>query len=424
MRLEEPLSLPPVASPSLRFNFSWTFLGYVVYSLCQWGMVSVLAKAGGVATVGQFALALAVSTPIFMFTNLQLRAVQATDVRSDYRFSDYVGLRVVATLAGFAAAGLVVAIARFDRTAWEVIMLVSLAKGFECLSDVVAGLLQKEERLDRVAISLIVRGLLSVLVFSVLFLRFQNLVLAVVGMAFVWGAVLAVLDLRWARDLLPPGEPFLRIHWSQIKRLFVLSAPLGVVISLASLSLNIPRYFVQHYRGPADLGIFASLAYILFAVNLVVNALGQAATTRLSRMFAAGEVESFRRLVWTLAAVGVAITLIGVPASWLLGRQILTLLYRREYADHVGLFALIVAGGGINAIGAFVVCGVSAARSFRAQVPVNLLSTATVIVSCMILVPMYGLYGAAMAFLLSSIVAVIGDIAALQLATSAVSASQ
>src|SRR4051794_13503685 len=95
IQLDQPACSPSAAAPSLRFNFGWTFVGYSVYSLCQWGMVSILAKAGGAATVGQFALALAVSAPIFMFTNLQLRAVQATDARSEYRFSDYVGLRIV-----------------------------------------------------------------------------------------------------------------------------------------------------------------------------------------------------------------------------------------------------------------------------------------------------------------------------------------
>ncbi len=83
----------PQATPSLRSNFKWTFTGNVIYAACQWGMLSVLAKAGNAATVGQFALGLAIAAPVFMFSNLQLRAVQATDARSEYEFADYFTLR-------------------------------------------------------------------------------------------------------------------------------------------------------------------------------------------------------------------------------------------------------------------------------------------------------------------------------------------
>jgi len=41
--------------------------------------VSALAKLGNASMVGQYALALAIAAPVFMLTNLQLRAVQATD---------------------------------------------------------------------------------------------------------------------------------------------------------------------------------------------------------------------------------------------------------------------------------------------------------------------------------------------------------
>lgn len=60
-----------------------------MYTACQWGMLSVLSKLGTPQVVGQFALALAITTPIVFFFNLQLRIVQATDARSEYAFSDY-----------------------------------------------------------------------------------------------------------------------------------------------------------------------------------------------------------------------------------------------------------------------------------------------------------------------------------------------
>src|SRR2546425_157717 len=70
-----------VAPRSLRANFSWTLAGNVVYAACQWGMLIVLARLGSPTMLGQFALGLAVTTPVIIFANLQLRAVQTTDAK-------------------------------------------------------------------------------------------------------------------------------------------------------------------------------------------------------------------------------------------------------------------------------------------------------------------------------------------------------
>src|SRR3954466_10204757 len=86
------------AALSLRTNFSWTFIGNVVYAGCQWGMLMVLAKRGNPQLVGEYALGLAVTAPVIMLSNLQLRAVLATDANEEHPFSAYLWLRLFTTV--------------------------------------------------------------------------------------------------------------------------------------------------------------------------------------------------------------------------------------------------------------------------------------------------------------------------------------
>src|SRR4051794_41039079 len=88
------------AEPRLRTMFAWTLAGNVVYAACQWGMISVLAKLGTTVAVGQFALALAITAPVFMLTNLFLRGIQATDARDEFSFGEYFTLRAMGTVVG------------------------------------------------------------------------------------------------------------------------------------------------------------------------------------------------------------------------------------------------------------------------------------------------------------------------------------
>jgi O-antigen/teichoic acid export membrane protein len=159
----------------------------------------------------------------------------------------------------------------------------------------------------------------------------------------------------------------------------------------------------------ADQGIYASLAYLIVAINLVVAALSQSVTTRLARLYADGEIKRFVHLLIKLSQVGLLILAVGAPAALFVGRPLLTLLYRREYGDHAGLLALLVGTAGLNTIGTFLFCGVTAARSFRAQVPVYFAAMLMAGIASALLVPRYGINGAGVGLLLSAITFVLGS---------------
>lgn len=200
----------PAVAPSLRANFAWTLAGNVIYAACQWGVLVALARLGDAAMVGEFALALALTAPVFMFANLNIRGVQATDARGEYRFGDYLGLRLVTTVLALAVvAGVVLATGYGGRVA-AVILLVGLAKAFEAMSDVFHGLLQRHERMDAIAWSMIARGLLSVAALALAVWLTGELLWGAAALAGTWALVLVGYDLRWAalaRFLLPspPG---------------------------------------------------------------------------------------------------------------------------------------------------------------------------------------------------------------------------
>jgi O-antigen/teichoic acid export membrane protein len=388
--------------PSLRSNFRWTFVGNVVYSACQWGMISALAKLGNAALVGRFALGLAITAPVFMFTSLQLRGVQATDARSEFAFADYFTLRILGSFIGLLAVVLIVVSGRYDWGTGAVIVLAGLSKAFESLSDVVAGLLQKVERLNRVSISLMVRGGLSLPAFAGVFWITHNLIATCAALVAIWSLVFAIYDVRQACAVLEPNEGFFAFRWSHLKQLAILSAPLGIVMTMNSLNVNIPRYILEHSLGEANLGIFASLAYLLVAISVVINALGQAVSSRLSRMFADGELHRFRSLLFRLEGFALLVLIAGPPVARLVGGPLLTFLYRPEYSRHVDLFVIMVATAGVLSISSFLGYANTAARNFRLQVPVICSSTGATTLCAFILIPRFGMTGGAFALLIGA----------------------
>jgi len=399
-----PRDLPAVFAPPLRVSFSWTLGGNLVYALCQFGMLFALAKLGNASMVGQYALALAIAAPVFMLTNLQLREVEATDARHEYRFADYFTLRAMSTLLGIVAIVGIAGVLRCDLGTKALIVLVACAKAVETISDVIAGHLQKFERLDQVARALMLRGVASLGTFAFAFWHTRKLVAAVAAQALTWMGTVALYDFRIVTRMLGAHPTFFRFCRKTMQSMILISWPLGLVMMLVSLNTNLPRYILERKLGSAELGIFASLAYLLTAIGLIVGALGQSVSARMSRQFAEGRVCSFRCLLTKLVGFATLLGLSGLGLTLLAGRPVLATVYRPQYAEHVDLLLVMVATASLNAIASFLGFAMTAAHCFRAQLPVMGVTLATTLALTLALVPHCGLMGAGYALFIAAAV--------------------
>jgi O-antigen/teichoic acid export membrane protein len=377
----------------LRANFVWTFCGNVMYSGCQWGMLVVLARLGGAETVGQFALGLAVTAPVFMFANLQLRSVQATDARGEFRFGDYLAARLFMIIVGLLLTAVLVGAAGYGWEVAAIILAVAAAKAWECFSDILQGVLQQHERMDRIALSMILRGIISLAALAAIVAMTHRLIWGVMAMMLTWAAVALFYDwpnaFRYVR-----GKAGWGWRMQTTRHLLWLTLPLGLVTCLISLNTNLPRYFVEHHLGLEALGIFSALGYLMLAGNTVANALAQSASPRLAQYYARGQLSAFRLLLMKLIGSGVLLCVAGVIVAVLAGRLLLHLVYGPEYAQHNDLFLVLIIAAGVGYVASFLNYAVLAARSFRIQTPVFLGVSLITIAAAALLVPRAGLLGA------------------------------
>lgn len=400
---EHSWSAKNLTPPALWKNFSWTFVGNLIYVMSQWGMLVVLAKLGNPNMVGQFALALAVTAPVVILFNLALRQVQATDARKHYAFSEYLALRIITTSAALLV---IVGIVFVTGYRWEtslVILMIGLAKGFESLSDVLYGQLQQRERMDRIAKSMMIKGPSSLAALALGIYLTGSVFWGAVGLTIVWALLLVSYDFRSiVRVLVPIGSrtlAALRPKWDfkALAKLTWLALPLGFAAALVSLNTGIPRYLIEYYLGEREVGIFASVAYIMVAGNVVVGALGQSSVPRLARYHVNGNHRAFGNLLLKLATVGVLLGIAGVLVSILAGRWILTLLYTPEYAEYTNVFIVIMVAAGLSYVASLLKFGITAARYFRVQIPLFIGSVIVTTIACVVLVPQAGVLGAAIA---------------------------
>jgi O-antigen/teichoic acid export membrane protein len=415
--VETPLTAS--AGLSLRRNFMWMLGGNIFYALCQWAIIIVLAKMTNPLMVGQFSLGLAISTPVIMLANLQLRIVQATDVQRAYRFGEYLGLRTATTSMAFLVIAAIATLISHEPKTTLVVIAVAVAKSIESISDCFYGLFQLNDRLDQSGISMMIRGALSVAGMSTVLYFTRDVLWGVIAMAAAWFTALLLFDAqrgrRFVRRELEPAAPF---HtwidgWKSLRPRYTFSRqwmltriafPLGIVMTLGSLNLNVPRYFVQSAMGETELGVFSTMAYTMTAIGTVIDAMARAAVPKLARYYVSGRIAAFRSLLLKMSGMAGALGILAVVFIMLFGSKVLLILYGPDYAAYASVLVWLTGASGISAVALLLTSGLDSAKRFRVQVPMFAAVVAVNAIACAILVPRYGLTGAAIAPLVAAVV--------------------
>ena len=397
-------------STTFKSKVTWSFVGNVVYSASQWGMLILLAKFTSAEVVGRFALGLSIVSPVFSFTNLNLRAVQATDVIDQHLFQEYRNFRVLMSTLALLIVVSVLLVVDMGMEVNVVVCLLAFAKYAESMSDVCYGLYQRHEMMRAISQSLMIRGPLGLAILAGLLLFVGNAIAAALAMLLASLVVFLFYDRRLVKSISQSKDarPVPAWNWHLYRGLFVMALPLGITILLNTLNMNIPRYVIADELGEKSLGIYVSIAYLLVAGSTVINAVGQSATPRLARYFRS-DINAYYRLIKKLLIIAFSIGLLGLLVSVVVGEPVLTIIYSKEYAQYDDLLAWIMMGAIVLYVSAMLGCSITAARSFTSQSIFAAVVSVTMIIAQLFLVPKYGLVGAACAVAVAYTVKLLGQ---------------
>src|SRR6202044_421090 len=119
------------------------------------------------------------------------------------------------------------------------------------------------------------------------------------------------------------------------------------------------------------------------------------------------EMNAFRVLVLKLAGAAAVLGGAGVVLALVVGRQLLTLLYRPEYADHADVFTWIMAGAALWSVTTMFIAAANAGRRQISQAIAGIAVVIATLGSSVILIQSDELAGAAYASVIGGVVGVI-----------------
>ena len=388
----------------MRANISWAFAGNSVYAGCQWMVFVLLVRWLDLGRAGQFAYWIAVTGPIFVLANVRLRNLVVTADESTFDFSDYLNARLLTTGV---AIGVVVLIGTWlstDRHALAIVALVTTARACDAISEICHGLFQRELDMRTAGLGLMINGILSAALVGAGLWMWPSLTGAVAMYAVASMVTLIGWDLPHMRKTLKiRGASIIRSSLRPAVNVIWRALPLGLSAVVGSVQINLPRYTIAVYLGPAALAVFSALAYIPTLGNLIANAIAQAALPVLARDLRISRVAYVTRLR-TLVRSGVALGAVSVLTAALMGRALVTLIYSPEIADHLDVLICLMIASALSYSFLFLGTALTARLRFSTQCFISLAGLLTVGSSVLPLVSRYGLRGAAYALCAGALV--------------------
>lgn len=334
----------------------------------QWLVFFFIARNSGSSAAGEFALLLAISTPVVTATNWGLRNGYIT-LSEERRFVDFVALRLLGVLiAGVSLSIFGILFALNLGMVFSVVLM----KTADSLTDIWYARWQRSQNLAPFGWAMILNGVLTV---------FFGALASVSGLAAPWivlGSAMGSVG-TFAGVLFVDREAILRglrygfmLSGARI-RLQAIAAScwtIGLGQVLAGIVANLPTWAVGFFGTSADVGRFAAAAYVITVGSLLGASLNSVMLGRYRAEMISGGIRSVERAArrGTLLVTGVGLFVVVVLG--VVGVQLFQLIYGGQFLLTRFEIIIVAAAAALNP-GTFMMnAALLAANRYRAQLSV------------------------------------------------------
>lgn len=383
---------------SMKRNVLFATFGNVVFALTQWGIITTVARFGTADEVGALTLSTALITPVFFLAQMGLREGHSVDDLTEYGRADYLALRMLSSVVACLVCA--VAILFYLDTSNTALILTAamfvLVKVMGAAANMNHGIMQRAERLDMVAASMIFRGITGLSIFAATYIYTRNLPLALAAEAVAWWGAGYIFDKRLLNNInsYTPISHVLQVSPAKVLKLCFWMFPLGFAIFLLQASVSMPVIFLNNHAELAAIGIFGAIAYINNALGMVSNALGAASAARLRRHVRDGQRKAFTSLMLKLFSVSFLLSILLILFVKFFGDTVLLVLYGSDFVRN-DIFLITVCAAALRICASPLQFAMSAGRAFWKRFQNNSFTFISSIAASWMLIPEYGIIGAA-----------------------------
>ena len=351
--------------------------------------------------VGYFTLAFAVSAPIFMFFNLQLKSIYVVDHRRTNYDYNYFIIRIICIILALICLSIYTYINHYN---FLILFLVGLIKAIESLFDIIHADFQKKESMSCMAISIILQSLLSLIVFTIALLLTNSLISSLISIIVVMIVILSIYDLRIFLKINSINTlymHFMKSHFYKknnlifIKKLLFNALPLGISVFIGSYLTNLPRIYVERYLGIEQLAYFGAMSYMAIGFFQLLLPIQTILRPRLAKLLKQHKWNEFIKYLNVSIFLTIIFGSILMSTFYLVGEYVLIKVYNDNYTSYLNILLLLMLGQIILTSTGYLNIAVQTFHIFKLQLLVSVFLLFIVFLIGPILINTFNMNGAA-----------------------------
>lgn len=353
-------------------NTIWNLIGCLFYLGCQWlTTVIVVVLSSDYSNSGFLAFAMSIGNMFASLALYKIRTYQVSDIANEHSSSGYVAFRFATIAASFALLAIyLVVIAPGGATVTSTLIFL-LFKADETFVDVLYGVDQKHGRMDYIGKSQLLRGIATLVGFTIPLATTGSVFYAITGMAVLCTANTLLFDIPHTQrlDVISP-----RFNKGDLVRL-ARACFLPTVANFCATSIvSVARQGYGIIAGDELLGIYASIATPAVLIQagaafLYSPLIGKMAVVLHDK----GKRDFMRVFIKVLSAIA-AIMSLGTIVLSVVGGQVLVLVFGQGIAPYTSVFPYALAGTTSIAILLYINDVLIILRDSRTQIAINALA--------------------------------------------------
>lgn len=406
-----------VETPSAKKIYFWNLLGNLAASGVSVLYLLIVTRLTSASIADQFSLIWSIGTLWVVIGLFQVRNFHGTDVRQKYSFRSYFQARILTNLIMIVTLFPYLQIVggnRYTKSIISMTFLMILYRAWDSISDLFQGLFQQRERMDIAGRTMFYRystsafilllalflsnslliALISLVVWNGLFIIFYELPFVYQFESFKWTEILKLKDLSEAMNILKDCFP---LFLNGFILLYVLNEP--KLIIERGLSERVLQTGMQR-----DFNILFMPVFFMSLIILMVRPL----ITELAFLYVDKMHEKFNSIVHKLILFISGGGMLIVVLAYLLGVQVLGLVFGVDLRDYQFPFTILILAGVLYALAIIFENILTIMRKQHLLITIYVIMLVVTLLITKTFIFNWGMLGAALAFLVVMFVYLVG----------------
>lgn len=322
-------------------NFIWNVLGTGLNSFNSLFFLIIVTRINGINDAGIFSIAYSTALILYTIGLYSGRLCQVTDIENKVKDKDYIINRLI-TCSGMLLSAIVFVFSKqYSPYKMGVFLLLSLYKATEAFSDILYGIMQKNDLLYKSGQSLTIKSLGGLGIFLCIDFLTHNLILACGSIVLLNFVTIVMFD--WMLVCQKWIDFKTKVNMNNVGHIFK-SEFFVFANSFAGIYvLNAPKYAIDTYLTEDVQAVFGYIMMPATVITLFTQFIFMPYLNQMKQLYEQKEIKALEKIAFKIKMAVVAFGVFATVAALWIGPEVLSLVYGEELRPYRMNLTIILA---------------------------------------------------------------------------------